>query len=390
MGKEAGVISTLHLILKEALHRKVNFVLSLSVVMITVALFVTYLTTAEASKRETTRVTRDMGFNLRIIPKETDMDLFWTAGFSEGTMSEETVQRFASYEGVFLSYNHLVAVLQKRFSLQGKDVILTGVSPAITAPNQKKQPMGFEIKAGDLHVGFQVADRLKLKRGDTLELGGHSFKIERAMVESGTEEDIRVYGRLSDVQRILGLEGKINEIKAIDCLCLTADQDPLRALRSELDKALPEAKVIQMRTIADARAKQRQTAERYFGFMSPLLLMVCAGWVCVLAVLNVRERRSEIGVLRALGHGSWRIAGLFLGRALLIGAGAALLGYGLGAALALNVGPEIFKVTAKAIKVETALLGWSLVAAPAFSALASFVPAMLAVAHDPAVSLRAD
>ena len=80
-----------------------------------------------------------------------------------------------------------------------------------------------------------------------------------------------------------------------------------------------------MRTIADARAKQRQTAERYFAFMSPLLLVVCAGWVCVLAVLNVRDRRSEIGLLRALGHGSARIAGLFLGRALLIGIVAAFV-----------------------------------------------------------------
>lgn len=384
------MIGIVQLILKEAFHRKLNFALSLSAVSITVALFVTYMTTAEASKRETKRVTRDMGFNLRIIPRETDMDDFWAAGFSEFTMSEETVHRFASYDGVFMSYNHLVAVLQKTYSLKGREVLLTGLSPAITAAKQKKQPMGFEIESGTLHLGYRVAERLKLKKGDTLDLTGNTFTIERAMVESGSEDDIRVYGRLSDVQRILKLEGKINEIKAIDCLCLTADENPLQVLRSELGKALPEAKVIQMRSISDARAKQRQTADRYFGFMSPFLLIVCAGWVCVLAILNVRERRSEIGVLRALGHGSDRIAGLFLGRAVLIGVAAALVGYALGAVLALNVGPEIFKVTAKAVRVETALLGWALLVAPAFSALASFIPAMLAVTLDPAVTLRQD
>ena len=74
-------MGTLSLILKEAGHRKVNFAMSLMAVMVTVALFITYLTTAEASKRETTRVTRDIGFNLRIIPRETDMDRFWTDGF---------------------------------------------------------------------------------------------------------------------------------------------------------------------------------------------------------------------------------------------------------------------------------------------------------------------
>ena len=110
----------------------------------------------------------------------------------------------------------------------------------------------------------------------------------------------------------------------------------------------------------------------------------------MLAVLNVRDRRSELGLLRALGHGSARIAGLFLGRALLIGIVAAVAGYGIGAVLALNVGPEIFKVTAKAIQLEGGLLGWALLVAPAFSAMATFIPAMLAVTLDPATTLRAD
>ena len=48
-----------------------------------------FFTTSEASKRETIRLTRDMGFNLRIIPGKTDMDEFWTRGFSKYTMPEE-------------------------------------------------------------------------------------------------------------------------------------------------------------------------------------------------------------------------------------------------------------------------------------------------------------
>ena len=34
---------------------------------------------------------------------------------------------------------------------------------------------------------------------------------------------------------MLNLEGRINEIKAIDCLCLTTDQEPLKILRAELE-----------------------------------------------------------------------------------------------------------------------------------------------------------
>jgi putative ABC transport system permease protein len=72
----------------------------------------------------------------------------------------------------------------------------------------------------------------------------------------------------------------------------------------------------------------------------------------------------------------------------LLGLLGALGGYAVGSALALVVGPDIFQVTAKAIKAEPFLLVWALATTPAFAAIASFIPAMLAVAQDPARSLR--
>ena len=381
-------MSVFRLVLRELSHRWLNSLLSALAIITTVALFVAYLTTSEASRRETTRVTRDIGFNLRIIPKTTDMDQFWEDGFSAQTMPENAVQRLAKYKNVFLVYNHLVASLQQRFPIQGKKVILTGLAPAITAPAQKKQPMGYSIEPGTVLIGFQAAQSLRLKKGDTFELAEKKLMVERCLAESGTDDDVRVYGLLSDVQKILNKEGQINEIKAIDCLCLAADQDPLRILRDELDKALPEAKIVQLRVIADARAKQRNMVEGYFALATPCLLVACAAWICVLGILNVRERRMEIGVLRALGHGSVGITALFLAKAVVLGAAGAAAGYAIGSAFALTFGPEVFKVTAGLIRAEPWLLIWALLAAPAFVALASFIPAMLAATQDPAVSLR--
>lgn len=376
------------LIIKEAWHRKLHFLLSVLAIVTAVALLVGFFTTTRASRRETIRVTRDIGFNLRIIPKDTDMGRFWVTGFSERTLPEDAVRRLAGYENVFFSYNHLVASLQQHYQLQGQEIILTGLAPTITAPAQRKRPMGFQIDPGTVHVGFVVAQRLGLKKGDTLTLGTNTFQVARCMVESGTDDDIRVFGLLSDVQRVLHMEGRINEIKAIDCLCLTADRNPAEILRAELAKALPEAQVIQMRAIANARAQQRQMAEKYAAFTMPFLLVASAIWIGVLAILNVRERKHEIGVLRALGRGSGTISFLFLGRAVVVGLVGALLGFLVGTGLALHFGPAIFKVTAKAIQTDFHLLGWALVAAPLFAALCSFVPAMLAVTQDPAVTLR--
>lgn len=378
----------LSLVLRELLHRKLNFLLGVLAVTTAVAVVVAYVTTAEAAQRETTRVTRDLGFNLRIIPRETDMDRFWADGFSDRTMPEDCVQRLAAYTNVFFAFNHLLPSLQSRFPVEGREVILTGLGSTVVAAAQAGRPMGFEIKPGTAHLGFEVARRLGRKQGDAVELGGRRFTVARALVESGTDDDIRVFVALADAQRLLGQQGRLNEIKAIDCLCLTADQDPLSVLRAELEKALPEAKVLQMRVLADARAKQRRMSEEYAAFLTPFLLAACAAWVGALAVLNVRERRAEIGILRSLGFGSGRIAALFLGKAAVLGVLGALLGYGIGSATALRVGPRIFQVTAKAIEAQPELLGWALLAAPLFAAVAMFVPTVLAVTQDPAVTLR--
>jgi putative ABC transport system permease protein len=380
----------IRLIIKELWHRKLNAALSTLAIVAIVALFTAYFTSAEASRRETTRVTRDIGFNVRIIPGATDMDQFWSRGYSDQTMPEDAVERLARAEQVFFSYNHLVAVLQQKFAVQGKEVLLTGLAPAITAPGQKKQPMGYSIKSGHVLLGYQVAQRLSVKQGDRIELDGRTFAIDQCLAESGTEDDIRLFGLLADVQQVLKLPKRINEIKAIDCLCLTADQNPLARLRAELAKALPEAKVVQLRAIADARARQRQMIDRYAAVATPFLLVVSAAWVCVLAILNVRERKLEIGLLRALGYSSSQVASLIFGKAVLLGAAGAAVGYAIGSALSLRYGAEIFPVTAKAIQAEPRLLLWAVLAAPAFAMLASFIPAMLAVAQDPAVTLRED
>ena len=148
--------------------------------------------------------------------------------------------------------------------------------------------------------------------------------------------------------------------------------------------------MVQQRTLADARAQQRQTREKVNQFVLPSVLVAGAVWVALLAVFNVRDRRQEIGILRALGKGGERIAALFLGKAVLLGLVAALIGAALGTWAVLEFGPSLFPVTKKAIQANWPLAAQLIVATPVFAALASFIPAMLAVSHDPAETLQED
>ena len=379
------------LILKEIVHRKINFAMGVVAVTTAVALFVTFMTSGQAYRRETRRIMRDMGQNLRIIPKETTMDEFWTRGFSSHSMPEQYVHKFANIKGY--SYTHLVATLQKSVEWQGRTVILTGILPEVLPLDKRQQsPMTFSVNPGEAYMGHQVANIFKIREGDKISIFDNPFAVKKVLLETGSQDDIRIYGHLHDIQKALDLPGQINEIKALECLCLIESSgkeiDPRLLAEKQLAEILPEGKVVLLQGIAQIRQKQRAAMEGYLAFIMPIILAVCGAWIAVLTMMNVRDRRQEIGIIRALGHNSGKIAVLFLGKSLLIGLVGAFIGYFAGTALALEYGPEIFKVTAKAIKPEYSLMKWAVIVAPVFAAIAGFIPVTVAVAQDPADTLR--
>jgi len=345
---------------------------------------------AEADERETRRVTRDMGFNLRIIAAETDLGQFYRDGYSRRMMDASMLDRLASSLTNNVEFNHLVGTLRYEYTINDKIIMLVGLSDTYFAPGQGKKPMGFKIKPGTVHVGSEVARMFTKKKGDKFHIGTASYEIINDAIETGEQDDITVFMRLEDAQATMRLDGKINEIEAIDCLCLTADQDPLTILRETIGGILPGVQVVQKRVQADARAKQRQTRERVNKFVLPSVLLIGALWVAVLFGINVRDRRQEIGVLRALGKRGGHIAGLFLGKAILLGLAASLAGALLGTWLGLGFGPELFPVTKNAIRANWNLVGQLAVAIPVFAALVAFIPTTLAVAQDPAATLKED
>ncbi|MDX9754233.1 MAG: FtsX-like permease family protein [bacterium] len=376
------------LIQKEIAYRKGGALCTILAVVMAVALYVAFQTTGEAAMRETIRLMRDMGYNLRIIPKNTEMNAFWAIGYSDQTMPETYVEAFTAYSKDTSLYNLLLAVLRQAVEIEGHHLVINGIAAEVCPPGMEKSSMIFEIPPGTLFVGYQAAQDLGMQQGGSLTLWGKAFTISRVLTETGTEEDIFLWAHLRDVQEGLHLHGRINEIRALECRCMSEDMDVLVLLRNQLSEILPDATVIQLQTIAKARQQQRRMAEKYFSFLMPVALLVSVVWIGALAWFNTRERRYELGVLRALGYGSVRIALLFLGKAMILGMVGAALGFLLGSWLAMAYGPEIFRVTARAIHVQPVLLGWVLLVAPLLTALASFIPAMLGVAQDPADVLR--
>jgi len=379
-------MSVLTLITKEISHRKVNFFLGALAVVTAIALFVGFFTAGKAANRETARLMLSMGYNLTITPKHTDINQFLLTGIPDKTMPEQYLDKLASQTAI--SYNHLLATLQKKISWRGLEVILTGLAPEVCPPNREKPPMSFMIERGDVYLGYRVARYLGLRQGEEVEIGGKTLTIVKCLTESGSTDDIRIQCHLRDAQEILNLPGQLSEIRAVDCLCFADTDDPLAVLLAQISSILPEAQVLHAKSIASVRAKQRQLIRNVFAVMIPFVIVICGAWIGILAVLNVRDRQQEIGVLRALGYESGKITALFLGKAVVVGMVGAIVGFLLGTVLALEFGPGVFKITAeKMIRFEPALLAVSLIFAPIFAAVSSFIPTMVAVTYDPAVTL---
>ncbi|MAG57202.1 MAG: hypothetical protein CMJ83_12990 [Planctomycetes bacterium] len=375
------------MILREIRHRRVNAALAFGGIAAAVGLFVVLYSEGRDVQRETRRITRDMGFNLRIIPASTDMVRFWIDGYSQDTLPEDSVHALARTKG--LSYNHLIAQLIGAIKLDGHTFLLTGISDELSPPGKKKPPMQRVVPPGSLTLGFEAARHLGAGKGETVVILGRRFTVAETLGEAGTADDVRIWGALEDVQALLDLKGRISEIKAIDCLCTLPENDPLTPLRAQLAELLPEARLVQQRLIADARARQRTLMRDQQAFLLPVVIIACAVWIAVLATLNVRQRHEEIGALRALGWASSRIAGLFLGKAVVLGTLGAAVGVAAGAGVAIWMGPDIFPSKATG-RIDPVLVGGPLILAPLLAAAASLVPAMLAVTQDPAVTLRGD
>ena len=201
---------------------------------------------------------------------------------------------------------------------------------------------------------------------------------------------------------MLNKKGKINAIQALKCHCAG---NSLAAVRKEVHSVLPGTKVIEKGSKVLARAEARDRAakealdaikaekihrsklrkeqENFASILVPLILFGSALWIAFLFINNVRDRKSEIGILRAVGVKEGKIMNLFLLKAQFIGFSGAFFGYFIGATSGIILGKQYnFEV----LDINIFLL--ALVFAPVLAVLSAYVPATIAARQDPADVLR--
>ncbi|RII25040.1 MAG: ABC transporter permease [Geobacter sp.] len=379
----------LQLVLRALAHRKGRTALLLTVLAMASSLATALGIVSYSMEKRVAEEVRKYGANLIVIPESARLDV-GSGGLNFGVVSEPAYLQQRQVEDA-LTKSGLKA--ERSYHLRGvlhwkdADLMVEGVNFAdIRRLFPWWQLKGTWPMAGETVVGSDLATRLKLKAGDTLELVGKAQTVKlriSGIVSSGGEEDGLLFLALPELQQALGLDGQLTLVR----LMVTAGGDSLKKSAFALQSLLPTAKVNEVRQTA--RTSEGLLAKvKLLMFMVTAVVLVSAGSsVAGTMSTTVLERGKEIGLMKAMGGTRWEVMLIFCGEAVVLGVLGGVAGYLFGTVISQFITKTVFSSSAELIPWFAGIsLGVSL-----FLALLGSVGPMIAVFKlDPVRSLRGE
>jgi putative ABC transport system permease protein len=403
------------LLFKELQHRRLNALISVLSIVLALTSIIAAMETMHRFDRDTEqqldaltaetdatmrqlndqirKTMKGLGFNIHIYPAEQNLADVYANGFASSTMPQDTVNKLA--DSPIVTINHLLPQLSRRMLWQEKnaEIMLIGVDGQVPiAHRNPTKPIMQPVQSGTAVIGSELATNHSLKVGDAIFLNGTALTINKVHPARGNIDDITIWIPLDTVQAMLNLPNQISSILALGCNCASIDR--LGEIRAELSKIIPNTQIIEVESKALARAETRNQvkvdsektrqdilnarnasrAERqqFLSILTPLILLGSLVGLFTLCLFNVRERRAEIGTLLSIGVPTSKLFGLFLGRAVLLGAAGAALA----AIICIGVGypPSHY---------------WHLLLlAPFLTLLSAWLPTLAALSEDPVTILK--
>jgi len=261
-------------------------------------------------------------------------------------------------------------------------------------------------------VGVGFAQKHRFKIGDEISLAaGEVTKIPSpllitAILSSGGAEDDAVIIPLQVAQQLADKPGQYRKLY-VSALTKPEDdfarRDPRTMKPDELERwscspyvssiaysikqVLPGSEVRVIRRVADGEGKILTRVRTLLWLVTFASLLAAALAVGASSAASVIERRTEIGLMKALGAGSGTVGWLLAAEQLLLAFVGGCIGYALGLLLARFLGSKIFGVPPEP---SLLVLGVILVLAAGVTLLGSALPLRRAARFDPAPILRGE
>jgi len=378
-----------HVVVRALAHRRGRTALLLAVLAMASSLATALGIVSYSMEKRVAEEVRKYGANLIIIPQTARLDV-GSGGLNFGAISEPAylpqrqIEDTLARSGIKAEQSlHLRGVLHWKDT----DLMVEGVNfTDIRRLFPWWQLKGAWPVAGETVIGNDLAARLKLKPGDTIELAGKVQTLRlriSGIVSSGGEEDGLLFLALPELQQALGLDGQLTLVR----LMVTAGGDSLKKSAAALQQLLPSAKVSEVRQTA-------RTSEGLLAKVKLLMLMVTAvvlisagSSVTGTMSTTVLERGKEIGLMKAMGGTRREVMLIFCGEAAMLGILGGVAGYLFGSAIAQFITRTVFSAPAVFIPW---FAGISLAVSLFLALLGSVGPLISVFRLDPVKSLRGE
>jgi putative ABC transport system permease protein len=257
----------------------------------------------------------------------------------------------------------------------------------------------------DVLIGERLAAKLNHKPGDTIALSGRQIHVSGILSTGGAEDD-EVVAPLSMAQQILG---KPDAVKRVYVSALTKPEDAFarrdpkslsgaiydrwyctpypQAIALQLTEAMSHSHAEQIRQVAQNEGAVLTRIEGLI-FLITLAALFASGLAVSAAMATaIFERRAEVGLMKALGAGKLAVASVFFAEAALMALIGGAVGFGIGSALARQIGHSIFN---SQISISPVLLPVILAIAVMVTFAGSAMAIRRAVSLDPVFALRGE
>jgi putative ABC transport system permease protein len=237
------------------------------------------------------------------------------------------------------------------------------------------------LLAGD-RSGALAGDHFGAHLGETLRIGGRTFRVSGAFHSGDRFEDESVVLPLPTVQALARRPGEVTTI----AVTVKLGRRP-QAVASRLERRYGITAIVE-----PGQAVKVDTSSRLIidvGWVISVLALIVGGiGVTNTMAMSVFERVAEIGILRAVGWRTWRIAVLIVSEAIAI----CLLALGVGLGLGVLAAHEFSDHTSTSGLVQpdftSGVFAWGLAFALGVALVGAAYPTWRAVRLTPIAALR--
>lgn len=259
--------------------------------------------------------------------------------------------------------------------------------------------------ANDLLVGATLANSLGVKSGDHLQVGDRSLPITGVLTTGGAEDN-QIVAPLALAQSVLGRPGVVKQV-LVSALTKPEDdfarRNPKSLSKADFDRwfcspyaksiafqvqeAIPNSRAVEIRQVSQNEGNVLSRIEGLMLLVTIAALLASALAVSAAMATAIMERRSEVGLMKAMGAANSSIAGLFFTEAALLAIAGGTVGFAVGALLARRIGVWIF---ASQVSISPVLFPLVLTIAVVVTFLGSAASIRNAMRYEPVMVLRGD